>query len=130
VYASLIPGNRLVADERWDEARAFYDKAGTAPEARWQVQYRLAVLDFARGDYAKATPALETITASTARMPDWLKASALLHLAWTRDLAGRRADAVALYKRIVEDFADETASGPARVGLLSPYKGRLTAAAR
>jgi len=125
VYASLIPGNRLVAEERWDEARAFYEKAGAAANARWQVQYRLAALDFARGDYAKATPALEAIAASNARMPDWLKASVLLHLAWTRDLAGRRADALALYKRIVDDYDDETASGPARLGLLTPYKGPI-----
>jgi len=125
VYASLIPGNQLVADERWDDARAFYERAGTAANAHWQVQYRLAVLDFSRGDYARATPALEGIVSSNAKMPDWLKASALLNLAWTRDLAGRRADAVTLYKRIVDDYDDESAAGPARVGLLAPYKGPI-----
>jgi hypothetical protein len=125
LYASLIPGNQLVADERWDEARAFYVRAGTAANARWQVQYRLAVLDFSRGDYARATPALESLVAANAKMPDWLKASALLHLAWTRDLAGRRADALTLYKRILDDYDDETAAGPARVGLLTPYKGPI-----
>ena len=100
---------------------------GPAPRANahWQVQYRLAVLDFSRGDYARATSSLEGIVSSNAKMPDWLKASALLHLAWTRDLAGRRADAVTLYKRIVDDYDDESAAGPARLGLLTPYKGPI-----
>jgi tetratricopeptide (TPR) repeat protein len=125
VYASLIPGNRLVAEDRWDAARAFY-QANAAGSADWQVRYRLAVLDFSRGEYGIATPALESIASTDARMPDWLRASALLHLAWTRDLAGRRSDALALYKRIVDDFDDESAAGPARLGLLAPYKGRAT----
>ena len=73
-------------------------RAGTAANARWQVQYRLAVLDFSRGDYARATPTLESLVAANAKMPDWLKASALLYLAWTRDLAGRRADALTLLR--------------------------------
>jgi hypothetical protein len=126
-YASLIPGNRLVSEERFDEARASYERARTGADAEWQVRYRLAVLEFTRRDYGRAAAALEAIVASTARMPDWLKASALLHLAWTRDLAGRRADAVVLYKRIVADFDDETAARPARVGLLAPYRGPVKA---
>jgi hypothetical protein len=127
IYTSLIPGNRLVADERWDEARAFYERARATPGAEWQVRYRLAVLDFDRGAYQSAATALEAIVSSNARMPDWLKAAALLHLAWTRDVDGRRADAVTLYKRIVSDFDDESASGPARLGQLTPYKGRIKA---
>jgi hypothetical protein len=100
----------------------FYERAGAAANAHWQVQYRLAVLDFSRGDYAARHRRLEGIVSSNAKMPDWLKASALLNLAWTRDLAGRRADAVTLYKRIVDDYDDESAAGPARLGLLTPYQ--------
>ena len=53
---------------------------------------------------------------SAAPMPGWLHAQAMLNLAWTHDLAGRRADATRLYKRIVDDFEREAASGPALKG--------------
>ena len=55
-------------------------------------------------------------------MPAWLRAQAMLNLAWTHDLAGRRADATRLYKRIVDDFDREAAAGPARIGLITAYR--------
>ena len=122
IYASLIPANRLVVDDRWDEARAAYAAVDSAHKGDWQVRYRLAYLEFARGNDAVAATALEAVVNAPARLPDWLRANAMLTLAWTRDLAGRRDDALALYRRIADDFADETAAGPARLGLLAPYK--------
>ena len=46
----------------------------------------------------------------------------MLNLAWTHDIAGRRAEAVAVYKTIVDKYENEAASGAARVGLISPYR--------
>ena len=46
----------------------------------------------------------------------------MLNLAWTHDIAGRRAEAVKLYKRIVDDYENEASSGSARVGLISAYR--------
>ena len=125
LYAQLIPGNRLVAEDRWDDARAFYARIGTSRPGDWQIRYRLAMLEFARRDYARATPELEATVATQAELPDWLRANALLALAWTRDLAGRRDDALALYRRVVDSYEDESAAGPARIGLLTAYRGPI-----
>ena len=88
LYASLIPGNRLVAVEKWDEAKAAYERVASDHPNDPQIRYRLAVLDFERRDYASAARALEQLSASSGRMPDWLRATTLLYLAWTHDLAG------------------------------------------
>jgi hypothetical protein len=123
IYTSLIPANRLVVEDRWDDARTAYDAINAAHPGDWQVRYRLAYLEFARGQYSTAAASLQSILASSARMPDWLRANALLTLAWTHDIAGRRNDALALYRRVIDDYGDESAAGPARLGLLAPYKG-------
>jgi hypothetical protein len=122
IYASLIPANRLVVADRWEEARAAYAAVESVHKGDWQVRYRLAYLEFARGNDRGAATALEGIANSSARIPDWLRANAMLTLAWTRDIAGRREEALTLYRRIVADYEDESASGPARLGLLAPYK--------
>ena len=122
IYASLIPANKLVVDDRWDEARAAYAAVDSMHKGDWQVRYRLAYLDFARGNDAAAATGLERIVNAQARIPDWLRANAMLTLAWTRDIAGRREDALTLYRRIVSDYGDESAAEPARLGLLAPYK--------
>ena len=124
IYAELIPGNRLVAEDRFDEARAFYQRMASRHPHDWQVRYRLAYLEFAAGRYDAAAAGMQTIVTSTATMPDWLKAAALLHLAYTHDLAGRRDDAVKLYRRIVDKHEDDGSAGAARVGLIAPYRGR------
>jgi hypothetical protein len=123
LYTALIPGNRLVAEDRWEEARALYDRLAARHEGDWQIRFRVAALDFERRNYAGATPALEAIVAARDRLPDWLRANALLLLAWTRDLANRRDEAIDLYERIVDDFADESSARSARIGLLTPYRG-------
>ena len=123
IYAALIPGNRFVAEDRWQEARAVYERVGATKPNDWQVRYRLAFLDFARHDYKAATPAFQSIADTPSRIPDWLRAAALLNLAWCHDLAGRRADALAIYKRIVDDYENETVGPTARLGLIAPYRG-------
>jgi len=123
LYAVLIPGNRLVVEHRWDEARAHYDRAAATAPGDWQVRYRLAYLEFARGNYDAAANGFEPIVASSARMPAWLRATAMLNLAWTHDLAGRRAEALKLYKRVIDQYENEGAAGAARVGLITPYRG-------
>ena len=123
LYAALIPGNRLVAEDRWQEARAIYERVAATKPNDWQVRYRLAFLDFARGDYEAATPALQVIADTPSRIPDWLRAAALLNLAWCHDLGGRRTKALAIYKRIADDFDDESVAATARLGLIAPYRG-------
>lgn len=122
IYTSLLPANRLVVEDQWDEARAAYARVDAQHPGDWQVRYRLAYLDFARGQFGAAAKALEPITATSQRLPDWLRANALLTLAWTHDIAGRREAALTIYRRIVDDYGDESASGPARLGILAPYK--------
>jgi hypothetical protein len=125
LYAQLIPGNRLVVERRWDEARAFYGKIAASHQGAWQVRYRLAMLEFARREYARAATELEGIVSTPTDIPDWLRANALLALAWTRDLAGRRADAVSLYRRVIDEYDEESAAGPARIGVLTAYRGPI-----
>ena len=122
VYAELIPGNRLVAEDRFDEARRVYQTVAARHPNDWQVRYRFAYLEFAAGRYQDAAAAMQAIVASADTMPGWVKASALLHLAYTHDLAGRRDEAVKLYRRIVEKHENDGSAGAARVGLIAPYR--------
>jgi tetratricopeptide (TPR) repeat protein len=122
IYASLIPGNRLVIDHKWDEANGVYDRVAAAHPGDWQVRYRRAYLEFLRGNYDAAARGFNEIASSTAQIPAWLKAASMLNLAWTHDIAGRRPEALRLYKRIVDDYENEGAAGSARVGLISPYR--------
>jgi tetratricopeptide (TPR) repeat protein len=124
IYAALIPGNRLVVEHRWDEARAVYDRVAATHAADWQLRYRRAYLEFARGNYDTAAAAFNEIISASAQIPSWLKAAAMLNLAQTHDIAGRRANAVTVYKTIVDRYENEAAAGPARVGLISPYRRR------
>lgn len=125
IYTALLPGNRLVVEKRWDEARTVYERVGAPHPGDWQVRYRLGYLEFSRGNYAAASAAMQAIVNTTSRIPDWLRAAALLNLAWTHDLAGRRAEALRLYKRIADDYEDEGPAGAARVGLIAAYRGPI-----
>jgi hypothetical protein len=122
VYAALIPGNRHVVEHQWDAARAVYDQVGATRPGDWQVKYRKAYLEFMRANDDAAARGFNEIVSSQAAMPAWLKAQAMLTLAWTHDLAGRRAQATKLYKRIVDDYERESAAGAARIGLMTPYR--------
>lgn len=123
VYAELIPGNRLVAEGKWAAAEEFYRRAEQKYPGDPQVRYRLAYLEFARGDYDQAAAGFEQIVASNpGRMPAWVKANSLLYRARVHDLRGQREQALKLYKTIVDDFEGEPAAGAARLGLLAPYR--------
>jgi tetratricopeptide (TPR) repeat protein len=122
IYASLIPGNRLVVEHRWDQASAVYDSVAAAHPGDWQLRYRRAYLEFTRGNYDAAAQGFREIVSASVQMPTWLKAAAMLNLAYTHDIAGRRAEAVTVYKIIVDKYEDEAAAGAARVGLISPYR--------
>ncbi|MBI4471779.1 MAG: hypothetical protein HY646_03860 [Acidobacteria bacterium] len=127
VYAQLVPANRLVAEHRYDEARKIYDSIRTQPPHDWQVRYRLAYLEFARGDYSLAERDLSYIVANVPpTMPRWLRANAMLHLARVHDLRARRDDATKLYRRVVDEFKNEAAAQAARRGLVAPYRRRET----
>jgi tetratricopeptide (TPR) repeat protein len=124
VYAALIPGNQLVAAHRFDEAGAEYEKVAVQYPNDWQVRYRQAYLEFARERYDAAAVGMHAIVSSSASMPDWVKSAAMLHLAYTHDLSDRRDDALELYRRIVDNYEDDGSAAAARIGLLTPYRGR------
>jgi TolA-binding protein len=124
VYAVLLRGNRLVAEDRFEDARAVYVAVAKEYPGDWQVRYRLAYLDFARGEYDAAATAMQAIASAGSPMPSWLKAAALLSLARIHDIEGNRAQAVRLYKRVVDEYEDESPAGAARLGLIAPYRGQ------
>jgi tetratricopeptide (TPR) repeat protein len=122
MYASLIPGNRLVAEKKWDDARRAYEPIRAANPQNPQVRYRLAYLRFASGDAEGSLPEMLALGNSGKIVPDWLKAAALLTAARTHDLAGRRDAAKKLYQLVVDDYEKERAAGAAKLGLITPYK--------
>ena len=67
IYASLIPGNRLMIEHKWDEANAD-DRVAAAHPGNWQV-HRRAYLEFLRGNYDAAGRGLNEIVSSNAQMP-------------------------------------------------------------
>jgi TolA-binding protein len=120
-YASLIPANRLVAEGKFDEARRLYQPIRAASPQSPLVAYRLAYLEFARGDSERALAAFATIAANRTA-PSNLRASALLYVGRAHDLAGRREQARQTYQKVIDDFEKERAAGSAKVGLVTPYK--------
>jgi tetratricopeptide (TPR) repeat protein len=120
VYAALIPGNRLVAERRWDEAAAAYETVRRDRPNDPQLRFRLATLRFQRGDADGASVIASPLAAERAA-PGWIRAYSLLLVGRAHDLAGRREDAKRTYTKIVDDFERESAAWPARVGLITPY---------
>ena len=123
VYASLLPGNRLAADRRWDEAAAAYERVRRERPNDPQVRYRILMLQFWRGDAAGASTAASALAADRAA-PSWVRAQSLLVVARAQDLAGQREPAKKTYQKVVDDYEHESAAWPARVGLLTPYRRR------
>ena len=121
VYTSLIRGNRLASEKRWDEAAAAYEGVRREYPNDAQVRYRLASLTFKRGDAAGAVP-LATALANDRTVPAWIRAQSLLIVAHAQDLAGQREPAKKTYQRIVDDYEHEAAAWPAHVGLVTPYR--------
>jgi tetratricopeptide (TPR) repeat protein len=85
------------------------------------VLYRLAYLDFARGDAERALPAM-TALAVNPKNPEGLRANAWLYIGRAHDLAGRREEARKAYQKVVDDFEKQRAADAARIGLLTPYR--------
>jgi Tetratricopeptide repeat len=121
VYTSLMQGNRLTAERRWDDAAAAYEPVRRERPNDPQVRYRLASLAFARGDAGGAAP-MATALAADRAAPAWIRAQSLLIVGRSQDLAGQREAAKATYRRIVDDYEHEAAAWPARVGLITPYR--------
>lgn len=77
IYAALIPGNRLAADRRWDEAAAAYESVRQQHPNDVQVRYRLAQLRFPRGDPAGSVSEFTSL-AGNKSAPAWIRAQSLL----------------------------------------------------
>ena len=121
VYVALVPGNRLVAEKQWDQAASAYEKVRQQHPNDLQVRYRLAHLRFMRGDPAGAAAEFAVLSETTSA-PAWMRASSLLYLARAHDIAGRRAQAIKTYERILDDYERESAAFRAQVGLVTPYR--------
>lgn len=126
-FAELIPGNRLVAEGRWDLAAKFYEQVRQRDPGNEQVRYRLAYLHFRRGMWVQAETEFTQIANGDERSrPGWLQASTVLYLARLRDLRGDREGAVRLYKQIANDDDEKRTAVAARLGLVTPYKQRVS----
>jgi tetratricopeptide (TPR) repeat protein len=123
IYTALMRGNRLTAERKWDEAAAAYEPVRHDHPGDPQVRYRLAVLQFSRGD-AAAAGAAATALAADKSAPAWVKAQSLLIAARAEDLAGHRDAATRDYRRVVDEYEHENAVWAARVGLIAPYRRR------
>jgi tetratricopeptide (TPR) repeat protein len=123
IYVALLRGNRLAAEHKWDEAAAAYEPVRRDHPDDPQVRFRLAQLQFARGDVAAAASAA-TALAADRKAPTWIRAQSLLIVGRSHDLAGQRDAAKRAYSQIVDDFDKESAIWPARVGLVTAYRRR------
>ena len=123
LFALLLPGNRLVADKKYAEARSFYLRVQQQYPAAVQIRYRLARLAFLEGRTSEARRLFgELKQRAGRRTPRWLTAGTLLHLARLHDVAGERKRAVKLYEEVVDDFEEEPEALAARIGMLNPYQ--------
>jgi len=122
IYAALIPANRLTYEGKWDEARKLYNDAAARNPQSSLIKYWQAYLDFASGNAERAMPAFTALANGGRTVPDNLRASSLLYMARTHDLAGRRDAAKKIYQQIVDSYENQRAASAARVGLVTPYK--------
>ena len=122
-YAALIPANRLVADGQWTEARKIYDAIRARESQNLNVQYRLAVLDLLSGFQDRAAAVFTQLAANRTASVS-MRAMSLMYTGRVHDLAGRRAEAIQVYKQVIDKYENEYAAGVARVSLLAPYRRR------
>jgi tetratricopeptide (TPR) repeat protein len=123
VYASLLAGNRLAVEGKWDEARQAYEPVRARdPQNQW-VRYRLAWLDFLRGRPDQALPVFTALADGGKTVQVAIRASALLYVGRTHDLAGHREEARKAYQKVVDDYETQGRTvAAARSGLLTPYR--------
>jgi len=126
-YAALIPANRLVAEGQWQEARKLYDAIRAREPQNLNVQYRLGVLDFLSGFPDRAAATFSQLAANRTASSS-MRAMSLMYTGRIHDLAGRRAEAIKVYKQVVDQYENEYAAGVARAGLLAPYRRRQAGA--
>lgn len=122
VYAALIPGNRLVASRRFDEARQAYETVQRQHAQNAQVRFRLAQLAFVSGQPEVALPEFTALTNAGKDAPPWLRAQAWVYVGRTHDLAARRDQARKAYQYVVDNYESEGATWSARIGLITPYR--------
>src|SRR5262245_22060254 len=128
MVASLIPGNRLTAEGRWDDAQKAFEPVRASNPQNPMVRYRLAFLDFSRGAVDAAMPVFTALAASGKSVNEQIRAQAQLYVGRIYDLGGRRAEAKKAYEKVVDDFPQQGyAVGAAKVGLLTAYRRPTTA---
>jgi hypothetical protein len=126
--AALIPANRLVAERKWDAARAAYAPFAKATPRDPQIRYRLAIIDFESGSADRARPVF-SVLANAKASPDWVRAWSFVYEGRTDDLAGRREVARKEYQTVVDNFSKLRAADAARAGLVAPYRRPAAAGA-
>lgn len=120
-YAALLPASRLAAERKWAEARKAYEAyLAKQPDSTW-AQYRLAQAIFMSEPPEQTLPRF-TALAANKRNPPAVRGFSLLHIARIHDLAGRRDEALKIYKQVADDYEDEEPGDRARIGLLTPYR--------
>jgi len=125
-YAALIAANRLAAEGQWQEARRLYDAIRAREPQNLNVQYRLAILDLESGVADRAAGAFAQLAVNRSASTQ-IQSMSLLYTARLHDLAGRRAEAVRVYKQVIDRYEKERAAGLARAALLAPYRRRAPA---
>jgi tetratricopeptide (TPR) repeat protein len=120
-FAVLIPGQRFAADRRWTEARQVYEAAlARQPESAW-ARYRLATVRFMTEPPEQSMAPFSALAANKRTLAT-VRGLALLHVARIHDLAGRRANALEVYRQVADDFDDHRSGELARIGLITPYQ--------
>jgi tetratricopeptide (TPR) repeat protein len=128
VVASLIPGNRLTVEGRWDDAQRAYEPVRANNPQNPIVRYRLAYLDFSRGRLDAAMPVFTSLAAAGKSVNEQVRAQAQLYIGRIHDLGGRRADAKKAYEKVIDGFPRQGfAVNAAKVGLLTAYRRPTTA---
>jgi tetratricopeptide (TPR) repeat protein len=132
--AALAPGNRLVAEGKWDEAARAYEPVKARDPQNLIVRYRLAYLDFLRGRPDAALPAFSAVASNSTKSvsqatSDAIRSQSLLYVGRIHDLAGRRGEAKKAYQKVVDDFRSQRAASAARIGLVTPYQRQTTISA-
>jgi hypothetical protein len=123
--AELVTGNRLAGERKWAEARRAYEAVLARLPASSSAQYRLACIRFMTEPPEQSMAAF-TALASSRQAYTTVRGMALLHVARIHDLGGRRAMALAVYRKVDDDFEGERAADLARIGLITPYKRPVT----
>ena len=125
-YAALVPANRLTTEGKWQEARQIYEGIRARDPQSLMVQYRIAWLDFQSGSTDRAAAAFTQLASNTTATTQ-IRSMSLLYTGRAHDLAGRRAEAVRVYKQVIDKYENENAANFARALLLTPYKKRAQA---